>query len=86
MHARTRTFIQERLLTTQELSDLTGVPAPTLQKWAERGKVDCVLKGRTYLFDREDFADFRRPPRGAVLPTPGERRSGQAGGTAAAAA
>ena len=29
----------------------------TLQKWVERGQVDCVKKGRTYLFDRRDFAD-----------------------------
>ena len=61
MDIKTRRFIEERLLTTQELSELLEVPAVTVQQWASRHKVDWVLKGRTYLFDRKDFEDFVRP-------------------------
>lgn len=55
MNARTRAFIEQRLLTTQEASALTGIPAVTLQKRAERGTLDAVVKGRTYLFERRDI-------------------------------
>jgi hypothetical protein len=40
MHQRTRHFIENRFLMTQELAALLQVPAVTIQKWAERGKVD----------------------------------------------
>jgi excisionase family DNA binding protein len=66
MHQRTRHFIENRLLTTQELAALLRVPAVTIQKWVERGKVDYVLKGRTYLFDRMDFR--KHAPGGGELP------------------
>ncbi len=55
MNARTRAFIEERLLTTQEASRMAGVPAVTLQKQVERGSLDAVVKGRTYLYDRQDI-------------------------------
>ncbi len=57
MNTSTRRLLETRILSTAELSVLIGVPMITLQKWAERGQVDFVKKGRTYLFDRRDFAD-----------------------------
>ncbi len=57
MNTPTRRLLETRILSTAELSVLIGVPMITLQKWAERGQVDFVKKGRTYLFDRRDFAD-----------------------------
>ncbi len=57
MNTPTRRLLETRILSTAELSVLIGVPMITLQKWAERGHVDFVKKGRTYLFDRRDFAD-----------------------------
>ena len=59
MDPRIRTLLTERILTTRELSQLTGIPEVTLQKWVERGKVACVKKGHTYLFDRRDFEGSR---------------------------
>ena len=61
MDAPTRRFIEERLLTTQEAADFLGVPAATVKQWASRHKVDWVIKGRTYLFDRDELARFQRP-------------------------
>ena len=55
MNARTRAFIEQRLLTTQEASALSGIPAITLQKRVERGSLDAVVKGRNYLFARRDI-------------------------------
>ena len=60
MNARTRTFIEQRLLTTQEASALSGIPVITLQKRVERGILDAVLKGRTYLFDRKDIEQLAK--------------------------
>ena len=60
MNARTRAFFEERLLTTQEASRLTGIPAVTLQKRVERGSLGAVMKGRTYLFDRKDIERLAR--------------------------
>ncbi len=57
MNAATRRLLDTQIISTAELSALTGVPMITLQKWAERGQVDYVKKGRTYRFDRRDFAD-----------------------------
>lgn len=57
MNAATRRLLETRILSTAELGALTGVPMITLQKWAERGQIDYVKKGRTYLFDRRDFAE-----------------------------
>ena len=57
MNAATRCLLETRILSTAELAALTGVPMITLQKWAERGQIDYVKKGRTYLFDRRDFAE-----------------------------
>jgi len=55
MNPTTKRMLSERFLTTQELAALMGVKPVTVQKWAERGHVDYVLKGRTYLFDKHDF-------------------------------
>ena len=57
MNNSTRHLLEAFIVSTAELSALTGVPIITLQKRVERGQVDCVKKGRTYLFDRRDFAD-----------------------------
>ena len=57
MNAATRRLLETRILSTAELAALTGIPMITLQKWAERGQIDYVKKGRTYLFDRRDFAE-----------------------------
>ena len=57
MNNSTRHLLETYIVSTAELAALTGVPMITLQKWVERGQVDCVKKGRTYLFDRRDFAD-----------------------------
>jgi len=57
MNTAVRRLLEAHIVSTAELSALTGVPMITLQKWAERGQVDFVKKGRTYLFDRRDFAD-----------------------------
>jgi excisionase family DNA binding protein len=56
----TRQFIEQRLLTTQEASALSGIPAVTLQKRVARGQLDAVVKGRTYLFDRTDIEALSR--------------------------
>lgn len=56
MNNSTRHLLETVIVSTAELSVLTGLPMITLQKWVERGQVDCVKKGRTYLFDRRDFA------------------------------
>jgi len=56
MNTATRRLLEDFIVSTAELSALTGVPMITLQKWAERGQADYVKKGRTYLFDRRDFA------------------------------
>ena len=56
MDANIKRLLAERLLTTKELSQYTGLPEVTIKKRVERGKIDYMLKGRTYLFDREDFA------------------------------
>lgn len=62
MDRRTRRFIEETLLTTSELSQLTGIPEVTLVKRYERDRSLAVLKGRTLLWDRDDFADAQIPP------------------------
>jgi len=61
MNNSTRHLLETCIVSTAELAALTGVPMITLQKWAERGQVDCVMKGRTRLFDRRDFADRIAP-------------------------
>lgn len=55
MNNSTRHLLETFIVSTAELSVLTGLPMITIQKWVERGQVDCVKKGRTYLFDRRDF-------------------------------
>lgn len=55
MDARIRNLLETRILTTRELSELTGIPEITIQKRVERGQIECVKKGRTYLFDSADF-------------------------------
>ena len=62
MNNSTRHLLETFIVSTSELSALTGIPMVTLQKWVERGQVDCVKKGRTYLFDRRDFASQIPPP------------------------
>ncbi len=62
MNNSTRHLLETFIVSTAELSALTGIPMVTLQKWVERGQVDCVKKGRTYLFDRRDFANQIPPP------------------------
>lgn len=56
MNKSTRQLLETFIVSTSELSTLTGIPMITIQKWVERGQVDCVKKGRTYLFDCRDFA------------------------------
>ena len=56
MNNSTRHLLETFIVSTAELSMLTGLPMITIQKWVERAQVDCVKKGRTYLFDRRDFA------------------------------
>jgi excisionase family DNA binding protein len=56
MNWRTKTMLARRFLTTRELSEQTGMREATIQKRVERGEIDCVLKGNTYLFDRNDFS------------------------------
>ena len=55
MNSRTKQLLETVILTTAELSAKTGIPEPTLQKWAQRGTVQAVKKGRTLLFDLRDF-------------------------------
>ena len=57
MNNSVRRLLEICIVSTAELSVLTGIPKITLQKWAERGRVDYVKKGRTLLFDRRDFAE-----------------------------
>lgn len=72
MEKRIKDLLLTRLLTTQELSEYSGLSEEAIQKRLERGKIDGVLKGRTYLFDRKDF-----------VPAPSRAWSeGQAGGQA----
>lgn len=70
MNTKTKKLLRTELLTTKELSAYLGVKEVTIKKWVERGKVDYVLKGRTYLFDRRDFRrEAVREPGAAVPPT-----------------
>jgi len=62
MDANIKRLLAERLLTTKELSLYTGLPEVTIKKRVERVRSTTLLKGRTYLFDRTDFA----PDMGAV--------------------
>jgi len=55
MDLRIRKLLESRILTTRELSGLTGIPEVTIKKRVERGQIQCVKKGRTYLFDSADF-------------------------------
>lgn len=55
MKNKTRRLLEVFIVSTAELSALTGIPMINLQKWAERGQADYVKKGRTYLFDKRDF-------------------------------
>ena len=55
MNNSTRHLLDTFIVSTAELSALTGIPMITIQKWVERGQVDFIKKGRTYLFDRRDF-------------------------------
>ena len=55
MNSRIQHLLQTTILTTAELSFKTGIPEATLQKWAQRGTVQAVKKGRTLLFDLRDF-------------------------------
>ncbi len=57
MNNNTRHLLETHIVSTAELAELIGVPMVTVQKWAIRGQVDYVKKGRTYLFDKRDFAD-----------------------------
>lgn len=57
MNNSTRRLLETTILTTAELSERTGIPEATLQKWAQRGTVQAVKKGRTLLFDVRDFPD-----------------------------
>ena len=55
MNQETKAFIEYRLLSTGELSRLTGIPEVTIKQRAHRGKIDFVKKGGVLLFDRYDF-------------------------------
>lgn len=55
MNSRIQHLLETTILTTAELSLKTGIPEATLQKWAQRGTVQAVKKGRTLLFDLRDF-------------------------------
>lgn len=55
MNQETRAFVEYRLLSTGELSRLTGIPEITIKQRAYRGKIDFVKKGGVLLFDRYDF-------------------------------
>ena len=55
MNSRIQHLLETTILTTAELSVKTGIPEATLQKWAQRGTVQAVKKGRTLLFDLRDF-------------------------------
>lgn len=55
MNRNTRHLLETVIVSTSELSAHTGIPMINIQKWVERGQVDCVKKGRTYLFDLRDF-------------------------------
>ena len=61
MNPKTKKLLLTELLTTRELSEYTGVKEATIKQWVARGKVDYVLKGRTYLFDRRDFTPKAGP-------------------------
>ena len=60
MKPATRIFIEQCLLTTQEASALSGLPVVTLQKRVERGTLEAVVKGRTYLFERGDIEQITK--------------------------
>ncbi len=62
MNNKTRYLLETYIVSTAELAALLDIPMVTVQKWAERGQVDYVKKGRTYLFDRRDFADRIKEP------------------------
>ena len=66
MNKNTRHLLETYIVTTAELSALTGMPMITLQKWVEREQIECVKKGRTYLFDRRDFEDKIKEKEAAV--------------------
>ncbi len=55
MNTQTRRYITEILLTTKELSALTGISEITLKKRYERDNRLAVLKGNNLLWDRRDF-------------------------------
>lgn len=55
MNPTTRRTLETSILSTAELSELTGIPMVTLQQQAFRGQIECVRKGHTLLFDRRDF-------------------------------
>ena len=57
MDSRTRAFLTDEIATTARLDELTGISEHTLQKRAERGKIDFVKQGRTYLFLVKDFEE-----------------------------
>ena len=60
MDPRIRKLLEDRILTTRELSERTGIPEVTIKKRVERRQIQCVKKGRTFLFDSADFPV--RPP------------------------
>lgn len=58
MNARIRKLLEDRILTTHELSQVTGMSEVAIRKRVERGQLPCVKKGRTYLFDQKDVDAF----------------------------
>jgi predicted site-specific integrase-resolvase len=55
MNEETRRFITQDILTSQELAEFIGVKLDTVKHWANRGKIDYVLKGPIHLFAKSDF-------------------------------
>ncbi len=63
MNKHIKQHFEETWLTTKELAEYTGLKETTIKQRAARHKIDCVLKGRTWLFYKLDFQ-----PKREVLP------------------
>jgi excisionase family DNA binding protein len=48
------------LLTTQQAAELLRCTPDTVRAWASAGKVPAAKVGKSWLFDREQLADFIR--------------------------
>jgi excisionase family DNA binding protein len=60
MDKRLKDLLRSRILTTREVAELTGLTEAAVKKRVERGKLDAVLKGNNWLFDRRDFEELYR--------------------------